>query len=760
MRRLIRLAHVCFLTIPFLISAADAATLSGVVRDPDGRAVPGARVIVSGARPTVSEAVTDTEGRFALDSLPAGRLEVRVVIDGFTADPQVVDADIDSNQTLEIALRVSALSESLVVSAAHVDLPLSQAAASVAVVRGAELEARQIRTIGDALRTVPGLEVAQNGTIGSLTSLFTRGGESDFTLVLVDGMRANAFGGGLDLSQVPLVDVERVEIVRGPQSAVFGSDAIGGVVQIVTNGCGVRVQADGPCDRFDVSLEGGTLGTVRGRAATGGARGSLTWNVSAEHAQTDGFRGVAPATGETVGNDDGRVQHGGGALAWAHETGADVRGQAHFSFSERGFPGAYGSNPIGAYTGVDRISRGETNRRQFGVRWAQPWGGAGSRIRQRTEAGVTDFDSNFLSAFGASESNTGRVAFRTQTDASLTGALGVSAGFELLRERAGSTFITGETFQPIPVKRLAGGYFGEVRYAPGTRLSLAGGLRVEHIRRDAMQGNPSAFSPRPPFSGESIASANPRLAVAYLLRGGDGAPSTRVRASAGSGIRPPDAFEIAFTDNPGLKPERSRSVDAGVQQTFRQGGAVIDATVFLNAYDDLIVTVGRSFRDASRYRTDNISNARSRGVELAAGLRPVAALDLRAAYTWLDTEIRAVDNSTEAPAPYRVGEQLIRRPRHRGSLTASFTAARMTAFANLEMRGAVRDIEPTFGASGGVFDADGYTVLDVGSAFRVTSMLELFARVENAADRAYEEAFGFPAPGRLVMAGVRVAARR
>jgi outer membrane cobalamin receptor len=201
-------------------------------------------------------------------------------------------------------------------------------------------------------------------------------------------------------------------------------------------------------------------------------------------------------------------------------------------------------------------------------------------------------------------------------------------------------------------------------------------------------------------------------------------------------------------------------VDAGVQQTFRTGTAVVEATAFVNEYDDLIVTVGRSFRDASRYRSDNISNARSRGLELSGGLRPHATVDLRASYTWLDTDILAVDRSTEAPAPYRVGEQLIRRPRHRGSLTAVVTGARASAFADLELRGSVRDIEPTFGASGGVFDAAGFAVLDVGGSCRVSRLLELFARVENVADRAYEHAFGFPAPGRLVFGGIRVAAGR
>jgi outer membrane cobalamin receptor len=758
MRRFALLSLFLF-PITLLSVTAEGATLRGTVRDPDGRAVPGARVLVTGARPGVMEATTDAEGGFALDSLSAGRYDIRVLSDGFTADPHAITATDTSTHTLDITLRVSALSESLVVSAAQVDLPLSQAAASVTIVSGAEIEARQLRTIGDALRNVPGLEVAQNGALGSLTSFFTRGGDSDYTLVLVDGMRANAFGGGIDLSQVPLVDVERVEIVRGPQSAVFGSDAIGGVVQIVTNRCGFRLQPDNRCDRLDVSMEGGSLGSVRARAAGAGARAAFSWTVNAEHAQTDGFRGTAPATGERVSNDDGRVQHAGGGLGWKHTAGAEVRGQAQFSFTERGFPGAFGSNPIGAYTAVDRVSRGETNRRQFGLQWMQPWGGASSRVRQRTEAGLTDLDGDFLSPFGASESDSRRVAFRTQADASLSTALGVSAGIELLRESAGSTFITGVTSDPIPVKRLVSGYFGEVRYAPSARLSLAGGLRLEQVRRAAIEGSPSEFSPRPAFAEESIMSANPRVAVAYLLQGGGGV-STRLRASAGTGIRPPDAFEIAFTDNPALKPERSRSVDGGVQQTFGNGRAAMDATAFFNEYDDLIVTVGRSFRDASRYRSDNISNARSRGVELSGGLRPLASLDLRASYTWLDTEILAVDNSTEAPAPYRVGEQLIRRPRHRGSLRALFTGSRVTAFVDLEIRGHVRDIEPTFGASGGVFTADGYSVLDLGGAFRVSRLLELFARVENVGDHAYEEAFGFPTPGRLFMAGVRFAARR
>jgi outer membrane cobalamin receptor len=750
--------HSALLALALLItSTVEAATIRGVVRDPDGQPVPGAQIVLTGVRPGTAGATTDHEGRFQLDNVASGHYYIHVVVEGFAAEAVDIDADDSEPREVSITLRVSALSESLVVSAAQIDLPLSQTAASVTIVTAKDLENRQIRTLGDALRTVPGLSIAQNGTLGSLTSLFTRGGESDFTLVLVDGMRANAFGGGLDLSQVPLVDAERVEIVRGPQSAVFGSDAIGGVVQIVSRRCHAGPQS---CGWFDASIEGGSLASARGRANAAGGGGAWTWNGQVEHAQTDGYSGTAPATGEKVTNDDARVQHAAGALGWQHDTGAELRGQVQLSFTDRGFPGPYGSNPIAAFTGVDRVSRGKTNRRQAAVLWTQPWTGPAGRIRQRSDASVTDFDGSFVSPFGASESETQRLTFRTQTDAALNTAFGVSAGVELLREQAGSTFITDATFEPIPVNRLVAGYFGEARYAPGARLSLAGGVRLDQIRRDALPANPSPFSPRPAFDDESITSVNPRVAVAYLLRGEASGPSTRLRASAGTGIRPPDAFEIAFTDNPALKPERSRSIDGGIQQTFAGGAALIDVSVFFNNYDDLIVPVGRSFRDASSFRTDNISNARSRGLELSAGVRPLATLDIHGSYTLLDTEILAVDRSTEAPAPYRVGEQLIRRPRHQGSVVGVYTRQRWTAFADAKFRGAVRDIEPTFGASGGVFDAPGFGVLNLGGSIHVTRLLDTFARVENVTDRRYEEAFGFPAPGRLLIVGVHLRAAR
>ena len=155
----------------------------------------------------------------------------------------------------------------------------------------------------------------------------------------------------------------------------------------------------------------------------------------------------------------------------------------------------------------------------------------------------------------------------------------------------------------------------------------------------------------------------------------------RLHAAAGTGIRAPDALEIAFTDNPGLKPERSRSVEAGVDQALFGERVVAGATAFFNRYEDLIVAVGPAIANASQYRTDNISNARSRGVELSAALRPARGFDARVSYTFLSTEILAVDNLGVAPAPFEVGDPLLRRPRHQASFDLTWTRGPLVAFA-------------------------------------------------------------------------------
>ncbi len=743
------------ITLGFLFTLAAArvalpATLAGRVLDPDGRAVSDARVVVTSQLGVVAETVTTATGEYEVRQLPDGRYEVRVVVAGFQAEPEAVVLSGSERRDLPVHLRLSAVSESIVVSASQVEAARSALPASVTVITGADLRSRQIETVADALRQVPGLSVARSGGRGALTSIFPRGGASNYTLVLVDGIRTNSFGGAYDFGHLSVANIDRVEVVRGPQSALYGADAIGAVVQVITK--------RGGAPRAEGVLEAGGQSTGRATFGASGSRGVWSWGLGAERAQSDGYTGTT-ATGERVGNDDYARTLATGSVSYQRPQGIDATVVGSLGRDERGFPGPWGSDPIGVFPGVDRISRGANDTRRIGARFAHPWSAA---VRQRIDASYADLEGNFVSAFGPSSSGTRRFDGRIQEDLAVNGALGASIGMELVRERGHSTYVTGRTGSPIPIDRSVLGLFGEMRYLANDRLNLVGGLRIERMVRDAVEPDPFAFSPRPAFARHSVSSVHPKVAATYLLtRPGASRTMTRLRASAGSGIRPPDVFEIAFTDNPALQPERSRSFEAGVEQQFAGGALVLDAAGFSNRYDDLIVTVGRALGDASRYRTDNISNARARGLELSARARLGRGVDAGGTYTWLSTEILSVDGlGATAPPPFTVGDPLYRRPRHQGSIDVSYTASRLSAFAMLTSRSRILDLEPNYGTFGGLFFTPGYAVLDGGASVALRRGLSLFARVTNATDRAYEETLGYRALGRSGLVGVRIASGR
>lgn len=729
-----------------------AADLQGTVTDPDGRAVPRAHVLLSHPISIAATTFTDAEGRFRFIDLDVGRYEVRVALSGFRADAVAVDLEADGTSDIAIQLRLSAITESVIVSAAQVDRPLSSTADSVTVIDADTLRSHQVETVADALRIVPGLTVTQSGGRGGITSLFPRGGDSNFTLVLIDGVRVNTFGGGYDFAHIPVADIERIEVVRGPQSALYGADAIGAVVQIVT-------RQGGPA-RTEGLIEGGSFGATRLAGSTAGSAGAWSWAAGGERLDTDGFTGLAPATGERVSNDDYRRHDASFSVSWRGAQDTRVGGHVRLGSLERGFPGPIGRDPLGNVTAVDRIARGRNESRTFAVNATYPWNAS---VRQHVQLSFADLDGAFISRFGESESETARLSIRAQADAQVGPRVGVSAGFEFQRERAASTFITGTDSSQIPVRRRIFGAFGEARLDAADRVFITTGLRVEHIHRNALEPDANPFAPRPPFDVDTVVSVNPKLSVAYFLQPADQRTRwwTRVHGSVGTGIRPPDAFEIAFTDNPSLAPERSRSADIGVEQALAGGALVIDSTAFFNQYDDLIVAVGRSLQDASRFRTDNISNAHARGLEIAASARSAWGLDARVTYTWLVTEILAADAvSAQAPPPFVVGDPLLRRPRHQGAIDLTFTRGAVTAFGQFGARGRALDVEPTFGAFGGLFTVPGYGVVHAGASVRAWSGVELFGRITNMLDREYEETLGFPALGRSVVVGIRIAAGR
>jgi outer membrane cobalamin receptor len=729
------------LACSLLPSLASAATLSGRVVDPDGRAVAGATVLLLADGESPRTTVTDAAGEFSIDAPDAPALELRVALAGFRGGVSRIDAT-EPRSLGDIRLSVSAISESVVVSAAQVEVPLSEATSTVTVITGAELQERQIHSVADALRGVPGLTVVATGGPGAVTGVFPRGGESNFTLVFVDDVPVTAFGGEFDFAHLSTANVERIEVVRGPQGALFGSNAIGAVVRVITRRGGTPVVSG--------SLERGGYGNRRYTAATSGSAGRFEWGAAADRLISDGFNGHRTVTGLTVENDDYDRTSGTVSAGWRDGRFA-LRSTVQHETNERGVPGPFGSNPVGAFTTIDTVSRGDNSQTLASLAAAVP---LGQRVRAFLQTGYHRLESDFTSPFGPSESSSRRWSGRAQIDLPVTATLDLSAGVELQRERAGSTFITDESFDPRSVKRTVAGYFTEARWTHRSRLFVTGGLRVDDIRRD-----PFVLLPE-----DRVTSVNPRAGIAWIIRP-DVTSATRLHASAGTGIRPPGGFDIAFTDNPALKPERSKSAEAGVEQTFAGGLAAAEAVAFFNQYDDLIVAVG-SFRQSSRYTTDNISNARSRGLELglSAGRRLATRVPLhlrgRLGYTFVDSSILAVDRDRLAPPPFEVGDPLLRRPRHQLSVDGSVEAGRLTGFISGGARSRVLDVEPSLGTFGGLFYSSGFNVWNAGAAWRIQRIGEVYARVENLFDETYEEALGFPALGRRATIGVRVAAGR
>jgi outer membrane cobalamin receptor len=703
-------------------------------------------VLVTDGTTVLSRTFTTSTGHFTLNLPDSGAFEVRVALDGFRAKPiPIADASV-ARDLGTIALEISAVSESVVVSAAQVEIPLTSTSSSVTIITREDLERRQVESVADALRSVPGLTVTSNGARGSVTSVFPRGGESDYSLVFVDGVEANSFGGGYDFAHLPVANIERIEIVRGPQSALYGSNAIGSVVRVIT-------RQGGP-PTVSGSIEGGGFDTFRATAATSGGVGNFQWGAGAERLTTDNFNGETTASGAIVENDDyerGSVTMMGG---WKNARGIGLSGNVRYATDERGSPGPFGSDPGSTYGGIDTISRGSNDEWLMSASGRVPVG----RVRIGGDVTHSRLDSEFASPFGDSESYTRRTTGRLQADSTISSGFEASAGLELLGEEAGGTFITATGDVLVPVERGQAGFFGEARWNHASRVFVNAGLRIERITRRALEGNVGGG--RPPFPSDTVVSTNPKLSAAWFVTTSDN--FTKIRGSVGTGIRPPDAFEIAFTDNPGLKPERSRSFDLGVEQALLDGLATIEATGFFNNYDDLIVATG-SFSASSRYRTDNISNARARGLELAGTARAplgTGSLQVRVGYTFLATEILAVDNSGAAPPPYVVGDRLLRRPDHMFSIDALFSAGPFGAFVQGGARSSVRDVDPSFGSFGGIFDTPGYNVWNAGANWTIFERLQIFGRITNLFEENYEEALGYPALGRSGMVGLRVATGR
>ena len=623
-------------------------------------------------------------------------------------------------------LEIAPLTESVQVVGSTIEIPSTLQASSVNLIPVSRVRSSNEPFAMDLLRYVPGVAFNQTGAPGGLTSLFLRGGNSNMNLVQIDGVPVNSFGGGFDFAHIPTEAVDHIDFVRGAQSAVYGSYANAGAIDFVTRRAGAAPQ-------LSLVAEGGSHYERRFAITGSGTIAGFGLLVSASRYDSDGM----------VRNNDYRNEDV--LLNLTRRFGRhNLSVHGYFDSSEVGEPGPWGSNPQHIFTGIDTISRARNNFSQYGAHYEAD---LSPRVRQELFGSFFLYNSGFLSQYGFSFNKDLRGQGEARTIVSVsrhdTASFGVTGG----REEVKNSFITDSGFSTFPIERNEIAVYAENRYEVADRLFLSAGARAEFFRTPSIPGD--GFS-RPLFPQSNISRVNPKLSAAYVAGQG-----TRLHASFGMGLRPPSGFELAFTNNPALKPERTRSVDAGVEQKF--GNLLtVDATYFYNRYYDLIVTLGGSLTTLSHYKSDNLANSRAQGAEFSARLRPARWVFVTGSYTLLETRILSLDGSSNlAPQSFAVGQQLTRRPEHSGNVVATFTRGRLSADLTGYFRGRVLSEEPNFGAGSGLFWNSGFANVGVNLNYGLGRGVTAYANLRNALNRQYEEVFGFPSPKLNFVAGMK-----
>ncbi|HXQ26578.1 MAG TPA: TonB-dependent receptor [Candidatus Acidoferrales bacterium] len=745
----LRFSLPLFLTLPLIFvsiacaqtpSSPHGATIQGTVYDPDGRAVSGAEVSLLSSLVAVAETRSNSRGEYRFDDLRSGTFTVAANAPGLTSVSAEIKLQTAETATADIHLKLSAVQEHVVVSASLGGALAPQIGSSVTVVSREEIEDQGTETVADALRNVPGVAINRTGQQGAVTSAFIRGGNSNYNLVMIDGIPMNDFGGGFDLAPLPADGVDQVELTRGPESALYGSNAVAGVINIVS------LQGEG-APHFSFAGEGGSYDTWRITTGGAGLTGGFSWAYNLSRISTQGVR-----PDDTYRNQTSFVSLG-------YSRSPRRKFIVHF-FGDAGraeSPGPFGSDPWGLYPGIT-ASASTQKQDLFGYQ-ANYTEQFSSRFQQVSTVSVSTDQFSFPT-FGSFTKNW-RLAANTRSEIELSAKDVFVAGFEYDREQFKNTYVADPAGVPFDLPRDNFAFFAENRWNAGDRWFLTTGVRADNIRTGSLP--PDGFGSRPFIPATSVTQVDPRISVAYLARQASSGLMgiTRIHGSFGTGIRPPDGFELGFTDNPQLKPEKSISVDGGVEQRFLGDRAVIDVTYFYNRFKDQIVTLGGSFSNLSTFSSANLAKSRAYGIESSLRLRPIRSLEIMGEYTWLNTAVLALDGTTGVQLPFYVGEPLLRRPRSSAGYDITWSHGRLMLNSNASIRGAVLDLEPNDGTYACTFEPQcvfrnhGYVDANAGFAYRLPRGVEIFGRLNNFLNQKYEESFGYPALHLNFVSGIK-----
>jgi vitamin B12 transporter len=699
------LFSLAVVVVPAFLQAqnnSQLAHLSGTLTDSNGGGVGDVQVHAmpeSAANPQTWSANSSPSGEYVLD-LPAGRYRIQFTRPSFAPREIVVDLAPGEFKTLNLRLVLAPLSSNVVVTANTQPTALAHTPAPVDVVGSQEIEQRQAVSFPDLLATQTGISLARTGTIGGLTTIFLDGGNSAFTKVLIDGTPVNLPGGDFDFSNLTLDNVDKVEIVHGAESALYGTDAMSGVVQIISHRGTTRVP------EINLFAEGGSFSSARGGAQFSGLLAKFDYSAAGSYFHTDG-----------QGVNDAFLNRGfAGNLGYSFSD----NNQVHLSIrSNSSFAGAPGQTLLGptftdpsTFYDLQQLSANLTWNFQTSNHWSHHFAAMESRYYSISGGfpGFPNFANQANRAGGLAQST---YSFRS-------GA--VTGGYQYEAENVAAAH----------AHRNNQGGFLDGRWSPVSRLMLSAGGRAE--------ANTSFGTRVVPRAGAVLAL---RYAKGFL---GD----TRARIAYGQGIEEPTALESFDTDpcspgNPNLRPQRSRTVNAGIDQYFDSDRFRVSATYFANEFRDLITSVpgtqaGCPFGSITFLNTDR---ARARGVNLETTARLTRWLSLNGNYSHDDT--RVLQSSTAGTGFQQPGDHLLRRPVNSGNVWLNANYRRFNLNVNTYVTGARTDSD--FDGLG-LNRNPGYARFDVATSFLLARDVSFYGRVTNLLDKQYQETIGFPALGR------------
>ncbi|MEN8800869.1 MAG: TonB-dependent receptor [Thiogranum sp.] len=644
------------------------------------------------------------------------------VIAGFGAVPVMAELPVAAQDM-----------DDLVVTATRLATPRGELASSVSVISAEDIQRRQFRSVSQALRSVPGLHVVQSGGAGQQTSVFMRGANSNHTLVLIDGVEAtdpSSPAGAVDFSNLWLDNIERIEIVRGPQSTLYGSDAIGGVIHITTRRGAGKLHGAG-------KLEGGSDSTFNQQASTAGSTDRLNYSFGVTHTDTDGDSVTPRRLRNGVAAEDDNYENWttSARLGMAVSDTLEVTLFGRYIDSETDLDPELFDPAFGSGTTEDRdarldqteyLLRSEAKAQLLDGLWEATLSGS-----------YSDFDRNNRN----DRQSPAETLTRTNFD-------GDKLKFELKND-----------FYPLDAHILTLGLETEKENMDSGGFSDFGGFVVGE-QTDADARNSAVYAQDQFSYGERIfgtigmryddhddfgSEVTYRIAPVYVHRD----TNTRLKASVGTGFKAPTLFQTdGFTPNnfgsfyrgnPDLDPEKSVGWEVGIEQQLWGERLSFGATWFKSDIDNLMQVV---FDPAFNSSYENIDKANIQGAESFVRAQPLASLAVQLDYTYTDAE----DDDS--------GERLLRRPKHKLDLDVEFRPSNRASI-NLAVN-YVADYKDISRESSGVIDGDDYVVLDVAADYQLNRQWRLFGRVENATDEHYEPADGFQAADRGLFAGAEL----